>query len=159
MCGNARIDTSSSVRPESESGERAVPLPPIVVNTLREWTLACPKSDLDLVFPSKFGRVETSRDCREAGPCAGSIAAGVTVTGTDKDGARRAKYTGLHSLRHFYASWCINRRTMAVSSCREGRSGTTGPLGISMTTDVYGHLFPRGDDAAELAAAEKSLLG
>jgi integrase len=27
---------------------------------------------------------------------------------TDKNGA--AKYTGLHSLRQFYASWCINRR-------------------------------------------------
>jgi hypothetical protein len=22
----------------------------------------------------------------------------------------RAKYPGLHALRHFYASWCINRR-------------------------------------------------
>jgi hypothetical protein len=28
-----------------------------------------------------------------------------------------------------------------------------------MTADVYGHLFPRGDDGGELAAAEKSLLG
>jgi hypothetical protein len=28
-----------------------------------------------------------------------------------------------------------------------------------MTMDVYGHLFPRGDDAAELAAAERSILG
>jgi integrase len=27
-----------------------------------------------------------------------------------------------------------------------------------MTMDVYGHLFPRGDDGAELAAAEKALL-
>jgi len=30
---------------------------------------------------------------------------------------------------------------------------------IAMTTDTYGHLFPRGDDAAELAAAERLLLG
>jgi hypothetical protein len=27
-----------------------------------------------------------------------------------------------------------------------------------MTMDVYGHLFPRGNDADELAAAERSLL-
>jgi hypothetical protein len=27
-----------------------------------------------------------------------------------------------------------------------------------MTADTYGHLFPRGDDAAELAAAEKAFL-
>jgi hypothetical protein len=28
-----------------------------------------------------------------------------------------------------------------------------------MTMDVYGHLFPSGDDAAELAEAERSILG
>ena len=28
--------------------------------------------------------------------------------GLSKDG--KAKYSGMHSLRHFYASWCINRR-------------------------------------------------
>ena len=33
------------------------------------------------------------------------IAAGVVDQATAS-----AKYTGLHSLRHFYASWCINRR-------------------------------------------------
>jgi hypothetical protein len=27
-----------------------------------------------------------------------------------------------------------------------------------MTADRYGHLFPRGDDGAELAAAEQSFL-
>jgi hypothetical protein len=27
-----------------------------------------------------------------------------------------------------------------------------------LTLDVYGHLFPRGDDSAELAAAERSLF-
>jgi integrase len=34
-----------------------------------------------------------------------------------------------------------------------------GHSSITMTLDTYGHLFPRGDDADELAAAEKSLLG
>ena len=29
---------------------------------------------------------------------------------------------------------------------------------IAITADVYGHLFPRGDDSAELAAAEKFLV-
>ena len=34
------------------------------------------------------------------------IAAGLTK----KVGkVQKAKYTGLHALRHFYASWCINR--------------------------------------------------
>jgi integrase len=33
-----------------------------------------------------------------------------------------------------------------------------GHASIQMTADVYGHLFPRGDDGAELAAAEKAFL-
>jgi integrase len=33
-----------------------------------------------------------------------------------------------------------------------------GHASIVITMDVYGHLFPRGDDGAELAAAEKVLL-
>jgi integrase len=34
-----------------------------------------------------------------------------------------------------------------------------GHASILMTMDTYGHLFPRGDDGAELAAAEKAFLG
>ena len=45
-------------RLKSEAGERTVPLPPMVVNTLREWKLACPKGELGLVFPNGRGRVE-----------------------------------------------------------------------------------------------------
>jgi integrase len=66
----------------------------------------------------------------------------------------------LHALRHFYASWCINSKgdgglglSAKVAQARLGHST------IAMTLDTYGHLFPRGDDGSELAAAEKSLLG
>jgi integrase len=65
----------------------------------------------------------------------------------------------LPALRHFYASWCINRRAdgglelpAKVVQERLGHSS------IVMTMDTYGHLFPRGDDGAELAAAESALL-
>jgi integrase len=33
-----------------------------------------------------------------------------------------------------------------------------GHASIQMTADVYGHLFPRGDYGAEMAAAEQALL-
>jgi integrase len=33
-----------------------------------------------------------------------------------------------------------------------------GHASIQMTADVYSHLFPRGDDGAELAAAERAFL-
>src|SRR5271155_2465125 len=81
------------------------------------------------------------------------IAAGVVKGG-------KAKYTGLHSLRHFYASWCVNRRAdggleLPAKLVQE----RLGHSSIAMTMDVYGHLFPRADDSAELAAAERALFG
>lgn len=70
-----------------------------------------------------------------------------------------AKYGGTHAFRHFYASWCINR-------IQDGGLGLPlkmvqqrlGHASITMTADVYGHLFPRNDDGREMAAAEKLLL-
>jgi integrase len=37
--------------------------------------------------------------------------------------------------------------------------GRLGHASIQMTADRYGHLFPRTDDGAELAAAEKAFFG
>ena len=138
---------------KSESAERAVPLPPILINTLREWKLACPKGPLDLVFPNGIGNPEGPTNVLHRGLHPMMIAAGLTTTNGE------AKYTGLHALRHFFASWCINRRIdgglelpLKVVQARMGHST------IAMTADVYGHLFPRGDHSAELAAAEKFLV-
>jgi integrase len=55
-------------------------------------------------------------------------------------------------------SWCINRKAdggleLPGKVVQEGLGHST----IAMTMDTYGHLFPRGDDGAELAAAERSL--
>ena len=36
--------------------------------------------------------------------------------------------------------------------------GRLGHASIQMTADRYGHLFPRGDDTAELAAAERAIM-
>jgi integrase len=150
-----RADRYNAIgRPKSESGERTVPLPPVVANALREWKLVCPKSEIDIVFASTRGRIYGHSDLVKYALIPAQIAAGITTP------EGRAKYTGLHSLRHFYASWCINRR-------EDGGLGLTpklvqerlGHSTIGMTLDVYGHLFPRGDDGSELAAAEKSLLG
>lgn len=172
-----RADAFNDIgRPKSISGERTVPVPPIVVNALREWQLVCPRRDtgkknaegepilaLELVFPNGSGKVEQLNNIVRRGLQPAWIAAGVTVdTGeVDKDGLPilEAKYPGMHALRHFYASWCINRR-------EEGGLGLPPKLvqerlghgSIQMTMDVYGHLFPRGDDASELAAAEAALL-
>ena len=52
-----RADRYNAIgRPKSAAGERTIPLAPMLVNTLREWKLACPKSELDLAFPTASGR-------------------------------------------------------------------------------------------------------
>lgn len=139
--------------PKSEAGERVVPLPPIVISALREWKLACPKGELDLVFPGPRGCVQTRFVIVDQGFIPAQIAAGVVT----EDG--KAKYKGLHALRHFYASWCINMRIdgglelpLKIVQARLGHAS------IQMTADTYGHLFPRGDDGAELAAAESAFF-
>ena len=156
--------------PKTEAGERTVPLFPIVASALCEWESSCPKGDLGLVFPNGEGNVEWHGNVINRGLHPAQIAAGVSVPvlgddgkpQVDKDGNPivRAKYTGLHALRHFYASWCINRKAdgglelpAKVVQHRLGHSS------ITVTLDTYGHLFPRGDDGAELAEAERTLLG
>jgi integrase len=39
------------------------------------------------------------------------------------------------------------------------RQARLGHATIQMTADRYGHLFPRTDDRAELAAAERAFFG
>jgi integrase len=142
-----RADKFGSIgRPKSASGERVVPFGKFVANTLKEWKLACPKGELDLVFPNGVGNVESLSNI---------IKRGLIPAQKGNDHA----YTGMHSLRHFYASWCINRPQdgglgLPAKVVQERLGHST----ISMTLDRYGHLFPRGDDAAELDAAERSLL-
>jgi integrase len=165
-----RADALNKIgRPKSEAGERTVPLPPTLVHTLREWKLACPHSELGLAFPTPRGKVQTRKMIAERGLCPAQLAAGVTVPVLDSSGrptkdregkpSVKAKYPGLHTLRHFYASWCINRRVdggleLPPKIVQERLGHAT----ITMTMDIYGHLFPRGDDGAEMAAAERAFL-
>jgi integrase len=156
-------------KPKSEAGERTVPFPPIVMNALKEWKLACPRTDADLVFPTTNGTVEYHSNIIKRALWPAQMAAGVTVLIVDANGKPTidkdskpvvgAKYRGLHSLRHFYASWCINRVAdgglgLPAKVVQERLGHST----IMMTLDVYGHLFPRGDDRAEMELAEKNLL-
>src|SRR5262245_1756508 len=141
-------------RPKSAAGERTVPLPPVVLNTLREWKLACPKGERDLAFPNIRGGLDHRPAVITRSFCPAQVAAGIV------DAQGKAKYGGLHALRHFYASWCINRKIdgglelpLKVVQARLGHAS------IQMTADRYGHLFPSANDGAELAAAEKALLG
>jgi integrase len=155
--------------PKSDAGQRTIPIGPFVVNTLKEWKLACPKGDLDLVFPTGAGAVEGHPNIIRRGLIPPQMAAGITTPVLDEAGKSKlddkgtpivqAKYTGLHALRHFFASWCINRRQ---DGGRELPPKTVqhlmGHSSITMTMDTYGHLFPASDDGKALAEAETALL-
>ena len=67
---------------------------------------------------------------------------------------------GMHALRHFFASWCINPKCAGgLELPPKVVQERLGHATIAITLDLYSHLFPRGDDSAELAAAEAAVLG
>lgn len=143
-----RADQWGSIgRPKSDAGKRVVPLPPMAVAALKEWRLACPPGNADLVFPNGAGRVENHSNIagRGFGP--------VQVAGEVVTSAAEPKYS-FHSLRHFYASWIIEQ---GFSPKRV--QSLLGHSSIQMTYDTHGHLFPSlEDDHAKLAAGEAALL-
>lgn len=147
--------------PKSDAGQRSIPLTPLVVNTLKEWRLACPKGEADLVFPNGDGNVEYHGNIINRGLIPTMIAAGVTVDRVGPDGAmiKAAKYTGLHAFRHWFASWCINRRADGgLELSPKAVQARLGHSSIQVTFDTYGHLFPAVDEAQALAEAERRLL-
>ncbi|WAJ31177.1 tyrosine-type recombinase/integrase [Antarcticirhabdus aurantiaca] len=159
-----RVDEFGQIGPpKSEAGARTIPVPPPVIVALKEQKLRQAKG-VDFVFANPEGKPRSHTNTIDRGLMPAMIRAGVTVTTgeVDKDGQpiAAAKYTGMHALRHFYASWLINRK-------EEGGLGLPakmvqerlGHASIVMTMDVYGHLFPRADDGEELAAAARALLG
>ena len=78
----------------------------------------------------------------------------------DKEGKPMlvANYTGLHALRHFYASGLINPKE-AGGQGKETVQALMGHSSIVMTADTYGHLLPSTNDQEASVAAEKALLG
>jgi integrase len=156
-------------KPKSWAGQRTVPLTPMLVSRLREWKLACPKGELNLVFPTRSGTVQSYSNLVMSGLEPAQVACGLAwprkdadgevVTGTRGQTLYDAKYPGMHALRHWYASWLINRKAdgglelpLKMVSTRMGHKS------ITITLDTYGHLFPSDDTGAELAAAEERLL-
>ncbi len=139
--------------PKSRSGERTIPIGPDLVTILREWKLACPNGELGLAFPSVVGKIDPYSNIvhkfEQVVRAAGLL-----------DRLGQPKYTGLHPLRHFYASWCINRKDDGgLELPAKIVQARLGHASIVMTMDTYGHLFPSQDDGAELASAERALLG
>lgn len=139
--------------PKSRDSRRTVPLGPEAARILREWRLACPRRVIKgddgeirkelwpLVFPTKAGTPHLLGNLSKRVLRPVQLAAGI------------GPY-GLHSFRHFYASWQLSQGvSLKVLQHRMGHST------IILTSDRYGHLMPESaDDRARADAAERALL-
>jgi integrase len=136
--------------PKSASSMRTVPIDPdMLLPALKSWKLACPVGDL--VFPARSGGIAHHQTVLM------SLNPVMQAAGVTRDG--RAKYA-LHAFRHFFASWCINAKDRGGRELPPKAVQTLlGHSSIVMTMDTYGHMFPRGDDRAELQRAVHALLG
>jgi len=136
--------------PKSRAGTRTVPISPLLLNTLKAWRLASPKSELDLTFPNGAGRIENHSNLlwRVFWPI--QIAAGVTIM---RNGEPDAKYS-LHALRHACAALWIEqgfgpKRIQTLM----------GHASVAMTFDRYGYLFEaREADEQAMAAITARLI-
>jgi integrase len=147
--------------PKSAAGERKVPMAPLVVRTLREWRLQCPRarsdSRLHLVFPNHFGEGLWHGNFRDQWFYPLQVEAGLLRPSDAVHGGktkRQAKYS-FHCLRHFFASRVIDQG-FSPKRAQE----LLGHGSIKMTFDLYGHLFPDFEgDHARLAKGEAELFG
>jgi integrase len=139
--------------PKSEAGQRTVPIGEHVAGVLLGWQVKSGGRGHGLVFPNGRGNIENHGNIINRGLIPAQLAAGITTQG-------KAKYTGMHALRHFYASWLINREADGGLGLPPKIVQTRmGHANLAITMDRYGHLFPSGDDGKAQTAAEGWLLG
>ena len=136
--------------PKSKKGRRTIPMIPLLANALKEWRLASPSYELDLVFLGRHGG-PMSHTAIDEGFARVQCAADVTRPGTD--GRPEAKYSP-HKLRHFFASWMIDQ-----GAGQKELQELMGHDQSTRTADLYGHWF-RDDTKlrARMAAAEAAFF-
>jgi integrase len=136
--------------PKTLGSGRTLPLTPLVVTSLKARKLRT--GGLGLVFGTRTGKADSTRNIVRRGWWPAQVAAGVTR-------GEAAKYSGIHAARHFFASWCINPpEAGGIGLTPKAVQERLGHSTISITLDVYGHQFPRQDEEERLAAAEAALL-
>ncbi len=124
---------------KSRAGNRTVPLTPMAKNTLRQWRLACPKTESDLVFPNAEGKpiLGTNVHRQMWRPLLRALSledSGIVF----------------HSLRHVCASMLSENGAQP-----KWLQTVMGHSSIKVTYDVCGHLWASPEnDAAAIAQAE-----
>jgi integrase len=132
--------------PKSAAGTREIPLIDLVANALRAHRVASKWAGADdYVFCNGAGRITFHQSIQHRGFIPVQVTAGIDP----------ARY-GLHSLRHFYASWLIGLRHYSPKEIQTMLGHAT----LAMTFDTYGHLLKKSEteeqvDRAKLEAASR----
>jgi len=127
--------------PKTKASIRTLPLVAELVAALREWKLACPIGDEDLVFPTPFGRPKYYSTVHHEG-----FAPALTEA--------KLRSVTFHSLRHTFASALI----------QEGKPPTEvahllGHSSSAVTMKIYAHWFKSSETTSLDALAKRILPG
>jgi integrase len=126
--------------PKTRGSIRRIDLAPSVVKGLKEWRLACPKNELDLVFPSKGKEPINYSNMvrRHFQPALAKV---------------RLPRIRFHDLRHTYASLLIHQgENIKYIQSQLGHANPT------ITLNIYAHLMkPTNQEAA--CRLENSVFG
>ena len=109
--------------PKTKESKRKIDLSPLVLRELKVWRLACPKNELDLVFPNKQGKPMNNRNMVQRHFQPALRAEGLPII-------------RFHDLRHTYASLLIAQgENIKYIQSQLGHSSPT------VTLNVYAHLM------------------
>lgn len=133
--------------PKSRAGRRDIPMTPLVHATLTDWKKRCPTGPLGLVFPNGKGNVETHANIYNRIFKPLMLECGIV-------GPKGKPRFSLHCLRHAAASLFIEQGWSPKKI-----QTILGHSSITMTFDVYGHLFHDAEaDVALMEKVERDLL-
>jgi integrase len=132
---------------KSSTSRREIPMGPSLKAVLQNWKPACPNGNFDLVFPNGVGNVETHSNIYNRIFKPLMLKCGIV----DGKGAPRFS---LHAMRHAAASLFIKQGWPPKKI-----QTMLGHSSITMTYDVYGHLFhDPAKDVDLMGEMERGLL-
>lgn len=126
--------------PKTRAGVRSIPIPHHVVVALKTWRLACPRSDIDLVFPTATGRPAMRANILRLGLQPALRRAGL-------------RHVTMHSLRHSYASALIQHGAPLTEI-----TALLGHASPAITLRVYAH-FLQGTESGATERVADALFG
>ncbi len=151
-----RADKTGVIGPvKSKAGRRTIYLPRMVTDMIFAWRKDCPKSDLNLVFPTDSGKPLMLNNFATGAWLPLMKEAGLAMAKKSKavSGNKKAKvvyepnYTP-YALRHYFASKLIEKR-LDLKLIQEAM----GHSKAEITLNVYGHLL-KGRENEKKRAAE-----